>query len=295
MGTNVKENNQKCPECGGYLISNLETGETVCSQCGLITEERMVDYSHSGRRAFTATEKSSREHTGSPISVLIPDIGLTTTIDKRGIANPDLKRAAKWNTRMSWDKRNLLIATTELKRISTNLNLPDHVKKEAMRLYIKAFEKKLLRGRSINSMIAACLYFACRKKKIPRTFQEILDETSENPKDVRRCYAILIKEFHLKVPSADPVILVPRFITELDLDAEIERITVKILKAYKKRIPLSGKDPKGIVAGALYLACKIKKVELTQKAIVDTIGVTEVTLRSRYKEIIKKLKIKLPE
>ena len=251
----------------------------------------MVDYSHSGKRAFTTQEKNNRERIGSPISILLPSMGLTTVIDKKNIINPDLKRAAKWNSRMTWQNRNLLIASTELKRISSNLNLPDHIKKEAMRLYREAFKMKLLRGRSINGMVAACIYYACRKKGFPRTLQEILDESSENAKDVRRCYRALIRELNLKVPNTDPLSLVPKLITSLDLDLEIEDLVRKILNTYKKRIPTSGKDPKGIVAGALYLACKLRQKNYTQKQIADTVGVTEVTLRSRYKELTKKLNI----
>lgn len=280
-----------CPECGGQIISIPENGEVVCGDCGLVLDEKMVDYAQSGKRAFTTQEKNNRERVGSPISILLPSMGLTTVIDKKNITNPDLKRAAKWNTRMSWQNRNLLIASTELKRISSNLNLPDHIKEEAMRLYREAFKLKLLRGRSINGMVAASIYYACRKKGVPRTLQEILDETAESAKDVRRCYRALIRELHLKVPNTDPLSLVPKFITELDLDSEMGELIRKILNAYKKRIPTSGKDPKGIVAGAFYLACKIRKKDLTQKQIADTIGVTEVTLRSRYKELIKKLNI----
>ena len=263
----------------------------VCGNCGLVLNEKMVDYSHSGKRAFTTQEKNNRERTGSPISILLPSMGLTTVIDKKDIINPDLKRAAKWNSRMTWQNRNLLIASTELKRISSNLNLPDHIKKEAMRLYREAFKLKLLRGRSINGMVAASLYYACRKKGFPRTLQEIFDETSENAKDVRRCYRVLIRELNLKVPNMDPLSLVPKFISALELDLEIEELVRKILNAYKTNISTSGKDPKGIVAGALYLACKIKRFNMTQKKIADTVGVTEVTLRSRYKELIKKLNI----
>ncbi|MFX1438585.1 MAG: hypothetical protein ACFFAA_15535 [Promethearchaeota archaeon] len=43
----------------------------------------------------------------------------------------------------------------------------------------------------------------------------------------------------------------------------------------------------------MYLACKIKDKNYTQKEISDSIGVTEVTLRSRYKELKQKLNIKL--
>jgi transcription initiation factor TFIIB len=282
-----------CPECKGQIITIQDTGEVVCSQCGLVLKERIIDFSHSGKRAFTAQEKKIRERTGSPISILLPDMGLTTVIDKKNIVNPDLKRAAKWNSRISWEKRNLLIATTELKRICSNLNLPDYIKLEAISLYKKAFKRKLLRGRSINGMVAACIYYACREKRIPRTLQEILDETSISAKDVRRFYRTLIKEFNLKTPSTDPIALIPRFITELGLDSEIEGLTIKILNAYKSNISMSGKDPKGIVAGVLYLACKIRKINLTQKRIADTVGVTEVTLRSRYKELIKKLNVSI--
>jgi transcription initiation factor TFIIB len=192
---------------------------------------------------------------------------------------------------MSWQNRNLLIASTELKRIATNLNLPEHVKEEAMRLYREAFKMKLLRGRSINGMIAACIYYACRKKGVPRTFQEVLDQSTEKPRDVRRCYRAIIKELNLRVPNTDPVSLVPKYIASLNLSLDMIDLVMKIIKVYKLKLPTSGKDPKGIVAGALYLACKLNNKELTQKQIADAIGVTEVTLRSRYKEF-EKLNIK---
>jgi len=280
-----------CPECGGKVIPLHEKGEIVCGQCGLVISERIVDISHSGKRAFTKQEKENRERTGSPISILLPDMGLSTIIDKSNIKSPDLKRAAKWNSRMTWDKRNMLIATTELKRIGSNLNLPNHVKKAAIRLYIEAFKKKLLRGRSINGMVAACLYFACRERKIPRTLQEILEQTSISAKNVRRCYRTLIRELNLKVPSTDPISLIPRFIAELELDVDAENSTIKILQTFTSRFSTSGKDPKGLCAGALYLVCKMKDKRISQKEIANLVGVTEVTLRSRYKELIKMLNI----
>ncbi|MFX1238146.1 MAG: transcription initiation factor IIB family protein [Promethearchaeota archaeon] len=282
-----------CIECGGKIISIQEKGEIVCGQCGLVISERALDTSHSGKRAFTKQEKERRERTGSPISILLPDLGLSTIISKENIKNPDLKRAAKWNSRMSWDKRNMLIATTELKRIGSNLNLPNHIKKAAIRLYIEAFKKKLLRGRSINGMVAACLYFACREKKIPRTLQEILEETSVNAKDVRRCYRTLIKELNLKVPSTNPISLIPRYIAELNLETEDEKTTIKILNSFISKFSTSGKDPKGLCAGALYLACKIRGKRVSQKDIASLVGVTEVTLRSRYKELVSKLNVKV--
>jgi len=291
--TNLIVSTEICPECGGSIIPLNQIGEIVCSQCGLVVSERSVDVNHSDKRAYTSQEKSQREHTGAPISSLLPGMGLTTVINRKDISDPDLKRAVKWNSRITWEKRNLLIATTELKRISSNLNLPNHVKFEAIKFYKEAFKKKLLRGRSINSMIAACIYLAIRVKKVPRTLQEILEESSENEKDIRRCYRVLIRELNIKSPNTDPSSLIPAYIADLQLNNEVERIATKIVNEFSSNFSTSGKDPKGIVAGALYLACRIKGLELTQRQIAEVVGVTEVTLRSRFKELSTKLKIKV--
>jgi transcription initiation factor TFIIB len=291
MISNKRKISNLCPECGGPIISILERGENVCGQCGLIIDERNVDFSQNGKRSFTNQERKEREQTGSPVSILMPDISLSTVIDRSKINNPDLKRAVKWNTRITWEKRNILIATTELKRIASNLNLPEYVKKEAMRFYLEAFKRKLLRGRSINGMVAASIYLASRQKQIPRTLQEILDQTDVNDKEVRRCYRILVRELKVKTPTTNPIALIPRYIVGLDLDIEIERLSIEILKNYIDNFSISGKDPKGLSAGAIYLACKIKNKNYTQQQIANSIGITEVTLRSRYKEIAKKLNI----
>jgi transcription initiation factor TFIIB len=291
--SNLNVSLEICPECEGNIISLNQIGEIVCSQCGLVINERSVDISHSDKRAYTSQEKNLREHTGAPISSLLPDIGLTTVIDKKNIKDPDLKRAVKWNTRITWEKRNILIATTELKRICSNLNLPNHIKLEAIKLYKEAFKKKLLRGRSINSMIAASIYLAIRLKRIPRTFQEILEESAENEKDIRRCYRVLIRELNIKSPNTDPSALIPTYIANLNLNHEVEGIATKIVNTFSANFSTSGKDPKGIVAGALYLASKLKGLDMTQKQIADVVRVTEVTLRSRFKELSTKLNIKI--
>jgi transcription initiation factor TFIIB len=141
-------------------------------------------------------------------------------------------------------------------------------------------------------MVAACLYYSIRKYKLMITFQEILDESSEKPKDIRRCFAVILRELNLKAPNTDPVSLVPRYVVELGLDNEILNLATKIIETYVLKFASSGKDPKGIVGGALYIACKLKGLEFTQNQIAEVVGVTEVTLRSRYKELKTKLNIK---
>jgi len=276
-----------CPECGGGTLSIQQRGETVCQQCGLVIAEKEVDISHSGIRAYSKQEKDRKERTGCPMSILMPDIGLSTIIDRTKIKNPDLRRAAKWNTHLSWEKRNMLIAITELKRIGGNLNFPERVKKAAVRLYKEVFKRNLLRGRSINGMIAACAYYVCKQEKVPITLQEILDEASINDNIVKKCYKILVRELNLKSPHIDPVALIPRYCAELGLSIHIEQEAVKVLQNFIETTSICGKDPKGLCAGSVYLVSKLKNQKVSQKDISRVIGVTEVTLRSRYKEFLQ--------
>ena len=280
-----------CAECGGYVIFDPELGEEVCSQCGLVINERVVDYSHFDKRMYNQQERLEREQTGPIITSLTPNVGLHTVILKDKIKNPNLKRAAKWNSRMTWEERNLLIATTELKRISSNLNLPDYVKQAAIKLYKKFYKQKMLRGRSIHAMVAACIYYVCRELKINRTLHEILDETSSNAKTVKGCARIICNTLHLKYSIIDPISLIPRYTTKLGLDADIEKGAIKVLKSYMKMNNSCGKDPVGLCAGAIYFVCKLKKIKVTQREIAEITGTSEVTIRSRVKEFSKNIKI----
>jgi transcription initiation factor TFIIB len=280
-----------CSECGGYIIYDLELGEEVCSKCGLVIHDRLIDYSHCDKRTYNYQEKLERDQNGPPISPLTPTVGLHTVFSKKEITNPNLKRAAKWNSRMSWEERNFLISTTELKRISSNLDLPDYVKESAMKLYNRIYKMNMLKGRSINAMVAACIYYVCRELEINRTLHEILDETSCTAKTVRGCYSTIIKKLHLNTAIINPISLIPKYIAKLGLNSDIEKASINILKSYMKLNISCGKDPSGLCAGAIYLVCKLKKVRVSQQEIARKIGVSEVTIRSRYKEFSKNLKI----
>ncbi len=281
-----------CPDCHSLdVIVDHNRGENVCAQCGLVLTDHLIDVSREGRRAFSMEEKKKRDHTGSPISALLPDLGLTTVIDTSGQLSLRMKRIIKWNSRMSWDNRNMLIAATEIKRIGSLLNLPIHVKEYAAKIYRQAFKKKLLRGRSIKGMVVACLYYACRSERIPRTLMEILQYTDRDSRDVRRCYRTIIRELQLSVPNMDPVLLVPKYTSALELPNGIEKTAVKIIRIYNRKYPIAGRDPKGILAAAIYVSCLYHHQSRSQNRIAKVVKVTEVTLRSRYKEIMKIVRI----
>ena len=53
----------------------------------------------------------------------------------------------------------------------------------------------------------------------------------------------------------------------------------------------SGKGPTGVAAAALYIAAVLENEKRTQRDIADVVGVTEVTIRNRYKDLVEKLGI----
>ncbi|MFX1298762.1 MAG: transcription initiation factor IIB family protein [Promethearchaeota archaeon] len=278
-----------CPECGGSIILDQERGETICSQCGLIIDDKLYITSFSEKRAFTQEEKARKSRTGILISPLLTDLGLCTLIDKKNIHNPNLKRAVKRNSYLTWKNRNLLIASIELKRLSTNLGIPCHIITVALRFYMEIFKNNLLKGRTIKGMVAACLYAACRNENLPRTFQEILNESPISCKTIKKCFKIVLNYLKLKLPQADIISFIPRYTSALGLNNDVEKFVIKIIQNYLKKVPNSGKNPKGLYAGAIYLASKLKNSGVTQKEICKVIDTTEVTLRSRYKEIIENI------
>ena len=289
--SNIINNNNHCPECHGNILSIGCTGEIACNHCGLVMDERDYVISHSETRSYTREQRNNKERVGIPISPLVPDLSLITTINRKDIQNENLRRAIKLNSHLSWEKQNLLNAVFELKRLRHNLNLPLLVAEEALKLYKQAFKLNIIKGRSINGMIAACVYYVCRIKRIPRTLKDLLDETKTTEKRFKRCYVVLKKELKLKTPVLSPVALIPRYISELQLSFEIEKLTINILESYLKNNSLRGINPKGICAGAIYLAAKFKKVKNNQKQISDVIGITDNTLRARYKELLNKINL----
>ena len=166
-------------------------------------------------------------------------------------------------------------------KIKDKLALTDAVIEKAAYIYRKAMEKKLIRGRSIHGLVAACIYAACRNTETPRTLDDIAKGINIRRKDVARCYRLIFRELELKIPIPDPKKGISRIASLVDLSEKTKRKAIEILDKAKKVGMIAGKDPMGIAAAALYIAC-ISNGELkSQKDISLASGVTEVTIRNR--------------
>ena len=284
---------ERCPACNkSSFISDETSGELLCSMCGIvISENREADSPE--WRSF-ANDGNDKSRVGSGTSITIHDMGLSTMI---GTANKDatgkplsstmkksIDRLRTWNARSqvnSSSDKNLRQALSEMDKLKDKLSLTDAVVEKAAYIYRKANEKKLVKGRSINSLVGSCIYAACRDTQTPRTLDDVADGINVRRKDVARCYRLIFRELDLKVPIADPINGVARIASEAGLGEKTKRKAIAILNKAKKIGMVAGKDPMGLAAAALYLACIHDGGNTTQRNISDASGVTEVTIRNR--------------
>ena len=302
--SNKFDSGDRCPECGSHnIIRDKDSGEAVCSHCGLVLKEYILDKGPEWR-AFTQSEKMSRSRMGLPLSFSVHDKGLSTMIgrvgrDASGRKIPQKKRIKmlrlrKWQIRSrvhSSIDRNLSKAMTELDRLSDKLYIPQPTKEKAAVFYRKSLDKDLVRGRSISAMAAASLYAACRFTQTPRKIEEIAQHSRREEKDIARCYRLILKELRLHMPVPKPQNRVPKIAAKARIGQKSQQTAVQILRKARRIKTTAGKDPTGLAAAALYIACLMNDENLTQKMIANAAGVTEVTIRNRYKGLKKALKL----
>ena len=288
--------NSSCMRCGkNSMLTDDTTGEQFCSKCGYVVSEKTQE-SGPEWRSFQKDGGADPARTGAPSSLLMHDMGLSTVINplnKDASGKPlstsmksTIERLRTWDNRSQVHEpvdRNLRQALGELTRLKDKIAISANVLEKAAYIYRKALEKKLVRGRSISAMIAASLYAACRDTATPRTLKDVADAANVKRKDIARCYRLLHYELELKMPVVDSVQCIARISSKLDITEKTKRFAIKVLKEAQEREESAGKDPMGLAASALYLSCVHNGASVTQRDIAEAAGVTEVTIRNRYK------------
>ena len=300
------EETMKCPKCSSLrLTKDYSRAELVCEQCGLVIDAEIMDHGPEWR-AFDSEQREKKARTGAPMTYTIHDKGLSTTIswqnrDAYGHTIPTRNRAQlyrlrKWQarTRISdGTERNLAVALTSLDRMSSALSLPRNVRETAAMIYRKAARNKLTRGRTIEGITAAVLYAACRQCNVPRTLEEISKVSQMKKKEIGRNYRNISRKLELRLLPTIPQDYISRFCSQLNLNGNVQAKTIEILKKASSEELTSGRGPTGMAAAALYIASVLCNNRRTQREVAEIAGVTEVTIRNRYKELTNKLDINI--
>ncbi|GAB7095198.1 transcription initiation factor IIB [Halolamina litorea] len=294
-----RETADECPECSGNVTREAARGERLCSDCGLVVEEDEIDHGPDWR-SFSGDESDDRRRIGAPVTELLHDKGLSTTIgwqDKDAYGNHlSAKKRERIHRLRTWDERfrtkdagerNVKQALGEIERMGSALGIAEPPRETAAVLYRRAVDEGLLPGRSIESMATASLYAAARQHGTPRTLVTFAGVSRVERLEIQRAYRYISRELGLSIEPADPLQYLRQYASAVGASSEVERLARELLETTKGQGAHSGKSPAGLAGAAVYAAATLANEKLTQEAVSEVAGVSQVTIRNRYQELLE--------
>ena len=312
-----------CKDCKTVppnIAEEFTNGDLVCADCGLVLGDRIVD-TRSEWRTFANEDGDDPSRVGSVSNPILD--GITEQLESRIAARDGgtgtSRELLKTMSRASAPRdRSLLDAFDSIQNKCDSIHLPRTVCDTAKQAYRRVEQEKLLRGKQTDAIIAAAIYVACRVNRVPRTFPEVCALTSARKQQVARCFREMKEAFGLNATgtgsidgadtSADVAVasagtggaaplglavgatdLVARYCNHLGLDMSIVRVTEAITMKIQEHGCLAGRSPITIAAATIYLVTLLVNEQRTARRISVAAGVSDVTIKHSYKELLKVL------
>ena len=302
---NTIEIEKCCPECESTLVDDIQNGERICSGCGIVVAEQMVD-SGPESRSSSLEEKMKLARATGQITNSQHDLGITTEIsistkDYSGktinseVAN-QMNNLRKWQQRIrvsSPRERRLSNVLAKIGDTCKVLNLSKNVLETSSMVYRNLDGKMDVKGKSVASITAATIFMACKQCDVVRSLNEIcagigtVKDLKAKTKLAAKYYRSMVMELGA---SSTPVVTMDKYISKIanlsKTDVRVERLALEIFEKTRNRNLADGKAPNGIAAAYLYVASILLGQNVLQRDVSSVAGVTEVTIRNRCKEIL---------
>ena len=289
-------NNVKCTQCQNYtLVLDVLSSEYVCSTCGCVSNEKIYN---NEMTYFEKGEYKDKSRLGMPESLTVSHKGLSTLIglndtDVRGkvldpVQKETIQRLRTWNNRSQLNdsiSRNLDKALKYLNNFGDKLYLSPAVMENAAYIYRKAAIRKLAKGRSTVSLVAASIYAACREISIPKTISDIALVCNIPSKEIMSHYKLILKELSLKIPVIQGIDYVTLISNRLKLTEKTKREALRIFSLVQHSRISIGKNPRAFAGAIIYIASQHCNEFLRQVEVCQVADISTVSLRKRCKEI----------
>jgi transcription initiation factor TFIIB len=255
----------KCPECGNQNISYEIRGEIICRDCGLVMEDNGIE------QPFIS--EAMQTHATQPYLIVAGSQAVEGKIFK-----------SSWM--LSTREKNFKLGIAKIDEVASRLSLPEFIITESKLIFKKSLYSNISIGRDNISLIYASIYIACSMHELPKTLMEITAYSEVESKDLMYAYRRIKRSLNIGTKLIDPLDLLSRFASKLELNINTIAIATEILIKIKGTNITAGRKPETIVAGAIYVAGQKGNNKRTQREISNTIGVIEITIRKISKEII---------
>ena len=311
-----------CSICNNdfQTVSDPESGEIICKRCGVVlsdeekklplhpkVQEEMTVMGHSNTiPTSTMSINPTLKHLSN--NNLLFNIESSTIIGKSNVDAVGKRITNDMQIKMDklriWDKRtryinakdrNIKHAFTKLNNIKHKLGLSDTILEKSFYLYRKASTLGLVKGRTIEGILTAAIYLACKELENPKTLKEISDATNIKIKSISRYSRLLTFELNLKpIPVIDPIKCIVKISNNLNLGEKTKHKAIKIMREIMKEEIHVGKNPISIAASTIYAVCK--NTDGNDKSlleIADSADISTLVVRDRYNDIVDKVNLVL--
>jgi len=280
------------------LIEDYRAGDQICSECGLVVGDRVIDVGSEWRTFSNEKCGEDKSRVGGAENTLLGSSDLSTIIGpSRGGSSFSSDCNALYNNRrsVSSSDRTLINAFRTISNMSDRINLPRTIIDRANNLFKMVSDGKNLKGRANDAIAAACLYIACRQEGVPRTFKEIVAVSTVSKKEIGRCFKLILKAHDTSVELITTGDFMSRFCGTLSLSRDVQRAATSIAKKSVDLDIVPGRSPISVAAAAIYMASQASDDKRTQREIADIAGVADVTIRQSYKLMLPRASELFPQ
>jgi len=259
---------KSCPACNSTMLENFMNGQVVCCDCGLVIDSGIKGNNH---------VRSTR-----------PADGKRST----AIANQHENDFSEWQKLLKVSdstERNAAIILYYITKIVRKLQLPFSVLEKSVNIYRTLINKRSFKGMRLKTVSAAIVYASCKIAEIPCGIREAASTSNEDPRKVFRIYSSIAE--HLEVPPTQSNIskLLHQICEVMNVKELPRNIANKIIDVIGKTRITQGKNPYSYAAAAIYISSILVGRKKTQRELSKITHVTEASIRTRYKEMIRNL------
>jgi len=285
-----------CKNCKSTKLEiDNAKGHMVCTECAVINEEYLDD---SPEITNNEGEGSNKSRYGAPTSFFYPKSSLGTKIVSKGYNRMSLIQK---QGQMPYKEKSLMDVLETIQYKCKVYGITQSIIDSAKILYKKVSESVHIKGkrkgkniimRCINrrSMIAACLFHACKLQKETRSPKEIADIYDLEIKHVNRgCrkFADIIDASSLfyQIKCSQSSDFIERFAKKLNIDKQYINISKDVSDNIHKLDLASTHEPPSIAAGCILLVAQYYNIPLSKKHISEIFGISDVTISKTFRKI----------
>ena len=298
----LDDDSDLCSDCKTPTLVYAD-GQYVCQKCGLMQCKKLFEEAE--YRNYGDGGGASKERVGMPTNSMLPESSLGTLISQRSHDNNSVKRMVQYNSwhQMPYKERSLYKICCKITNKTKRYGLPAIIIERAKEFYNIIRDVNISRGDNRDGLIAACVYFACKDEKVPRSSKEIADmfdiqlqDMTKGIKNFRENWRMAQKNGeHITDDSSNPIDYIERYCSNLPVSTDVKHIAEFIaVKALFSNIVDDNTAP-SIAAGSIFLASQIASQNVTKKQVADACKTSEVTISKCYKKLNEKKMELLPK